>query len=34
MNRVTYCINCGEKVYAPEVNDANARIRKLYRVIE
>ena len=64
MNRVTYCINCGEKVeyevktrpvaicvngflfdaiecyavctkcgeevYAPEVNDANARIRKLY----
>ena len=34
MNCVTHCINCAEKVYAPEVNDANARIRKLYGGIE
>ena len=34
MNRVTHCINGGEEVYAPEVNDANARIRKLYRGTE
>lgn len=31
MNRVTHCINCGEEVYAPEVNDAKCKNKKIIR---